>query len=165
MNTDSTADVMKGLRAYLLGFAPMGGGDTLGARLSVVPEGSPARPNRLYIVNVPDVLVYPYGIMRWMDPETSGATRGNRMAGELETILYHRPRGKAQDLEHAADVYQQAMREFADATDGLVFSRAGRRNTLPPFQDPADREVVMIRLVNDLVVWPNFLTQYDTDTP
>jgi hypothetical protein len=160
MDTTSLAAVYKGLRAHLLTFAPLGGGPTLADLLGTLPGAGAA--GKLYAGAPQEGVTYPYGVLRFAGLSGHGAHRGNRRQGDLETMLYHRPRSMALALEDAADVYEQAMREFADATGGLVFSRAQHRDTVPPFQDPADRELVMVRLVHDVVIWPQFLTQYDT---
>lgn len=77
-------------------------------------------------------------------------------------MLYGRPRSQAVTIEDAADVCDQAMLRYVDSSSGLTFSRERQRDTLPPFIDPADREVVQIRLLYSVKTWPLLLTQYSS---
>jgi hypothetical protein len=148
MTTTSTANVWRQVRSRILTYQPPTG-TTLQARLV----------GRLYHVQAPDDAPWPHaiGVLRL---RTDGAYNGDRKEGELEVTLYDRPRSRAEALEDMADVVDQAMLRYADGSNGLVFSREGRRDTLPAFLAPADREVCAIRLVYQLVVWPVYLTQH-----
>ena len=148
MSTTSTANIWRTVRSRILGYQPPTGA-TLQTRLS----------GRLYYVQAPDNAPWPHGIGTLRLP-SSGAYNSERLDGELELMLYDRPRSKAEALEDMADVADQAMLRYADGSSGLVFSRERRRDTLPAFLPPADREVVAIRLVFQLVVWPLYLTQH-----
>ena len=148
MSTTSTANIWRTVRSRILGYQPPSGA-TLQTRLG----------GRFYMVQAPDDADWPHAIGRLTLP-SSGAYNGERLEGELELQIYDRPRSKAEALEDMADVADQAMLRYADATSGLIFSRERRRDTLPAFLPPADREVVAIRLVYQLVVWPLYLTQH-----
>ncbi len=147
MTTTSTEALTQQLRTRLLTYQPPAAAATLTARIG----------GRLYIDWPPDRAVFPYGIMRLMNGDRDGAYNGERMTAEMEVQLYSNTRVNAVALEGMADVCDMAMLKYVDAGSGLVFSRQGRRDTLPPPSDPADREVVTIRLVYPLRVWPLFL--------
>jgi hypothetical protein len=148
MTTTSTANLWRQMRVRLLTYVPRSGA-TLRTRIG----------DRLYYVQAPDNAAWPHGIATLRLPN-DGAYNGERLEGELEVLLYDRPRSKQEALEDMADIADQAMLRYADGTSGLVFSRERRRDTLPANLPPADREVCGIRLVYQLVVWPLFLTQH-----
>jgi len=78
----------------------------------------------------------------------------------LEINVYHRPRLRASIAEDLADLVQSALLRWHDSSSGLVFAQGCERATIPPLPAPADRELVHVRLVCQLVAWPLFLTQY-----
>jgi hypothetical protein len=146
-DTTSTAGMYQTLRTRLLTYQPPDSAPTLASRLT-----------DLFINAAPDDVAYPYGTMRLLNRDEDGAYNGDREATDLEVMLYHRPRAKAMDLEACGDVCDQAMKGYADATSGLLFSRSRQRDTLPQFPEPADREIVGIRLLYPVVAWPRLLT-------
>ena len=157
MSTDSTDALFTMLRTKLLSFAPLAGA-TLMTRLG----GTTLNNARLWKDNIPDNAAYPLGVMRIINRASSGQYNGERETFNLEIMLYGRPRSQAVAIEDAADVCDQAMLRYSDSTSGLMFSRERQRDTLPAFADPADREVVQVRLVYSAVVWPRMLTQYSS---
>jgi len=150
MDTTSTAGIVKALRAHLLAFDPPGAQGPASAVLA----------DRLYMAQ-PDTLAYPYGLIRLMGRTVTPGSHGERETADLEIMLHERPRRLLERLEGIADAFDQAMQRYtaADAghTLGIVFSRVRRRDTLPPFSNPADRDVAQIRLVYPLTIWPGFL--------
>lgn len=147
MATTSTASLAKQLRSRLLTYAPPASAPTLNTMIG----------GRLYIDRGPDVITFEYGIMRLINRQISNDYDPVRETPELEIQLYANNASRAQALEGMADVCDMAMTDYKDATSGLTFSRGRRRDTLPPFTDPADREIIAIRLVYELVVWPLYL--------
>lgn len=158
MDTTSTVAVYEGLRVRLLDFVPVAPSPLAGGSLR-------SRGFKLFAGDfAPDKTDWSgaYGLFRLVGMVTS--TAGLREAGQLEVMLFGRPR-KVWDkqLEHYADAIDQAMKQFTDPrAGGLVFSRERSRDTLPPFPAPADREVVQIRLVYALVIYPQYLTALGT---
>ena len=149
-STASWTDIYKAVRTRLLTFAPKTG-STVGTLLG----------NRLYILQGPDTAVFPYGIMRIQSGFQSGQYKGERLAGELEIMLFARPRSQQQALNLVADTCDQAFLRYHDGSSaGLIFSRERMRNDLPAYGAEVDREVVQIQLLYQLVVWPTYLTQY-----
>lgn len=161
MNTESTELLYKALRTRLLGFTPTDPGATPGG---ATPDTlGDALGTRLFVVQAPDTVTYPYGIVRLQARQESGEYAGERETMELELLLYHRPRAKQYVLEGYADVADQAFLRYVDANGGLIFSGSRQRDTVPMNSLAADREVCAIRCVYDLIVWPEFLTQYSLE--
>jgi len=161
IDTSATKAMYGAFRTRLLGYVPV-------APLPTVKLSERARPVRLYSGGwAPDTAPYPYVLARFMNGDS--ATFMLRTPFDLELLLYDRPRAFADDLEDVADVIDQAMKQFTardpNGVRGLAFSRGRRRDTLPPFTNPADREVVAIRMVFSLVVYPQFLTVLGTALP
>lgn len=148
LDTNSTADVLELVRDRILNFAPI-----VGDPLETAIDG------RLYQVQAPDNSAFPHGVMRFINRVGNGDARRENV--DLEVMLFDRPRTRAKNLEDVADLFDQAMVGWVASSSGLVFSRGTRsRDTLPPFADPADREVVQIRLIYPLTMYVNYLTQY-----
>lgn len=161
MDTASTPAIVDAVRARVLDFVPVAPSPLAGGSLR-------SRGFKLYASGaVPDAAGWSgaYGILRPMNLLTSAA--GLRVAGDLELMLLARPRNPwGAQLEVYADAVDQAMHNVgstdAAGTRGLFFTRGRSRDTLPPFPDPADREVVQVRLVYGVVVYPRSLTALGT---
>lgn len=146
--TDSTAAIYAMIRDRILNFTPKSGSklkDTL---------------SELYVVQAPDNAKFPYGVMRFINTNRDGAYQGYRQTMEVEVQLFAQPRSEASALEVMADVADEAMLGWRQATSGLAFSFEGSRMSIPPAPPPLNSEVVQIRLTYPVVVWPAFLTQY-----
>lgn len=160
--------------------------DTLRTRLLTYPvPGSGAKLEdilgvgaaaRLYMVTPPGTLDpvndYPFGVLRGYGWRTSEAHRNERMTGVVELTLFTRPRTEAtiKALELAADYAQGALLRFKEGltgttTSGLIFVRAGTRDSLPPPTEPVDEESHTVRCTWDVVVWPRYLNQYASTLP
>jgi hypothetical protein len=154
VSTASTDLLFTQLRNRLLSFAPMGGGATLNTRLGGVAAGS----GRLWKDAVPDTAAYPFGVMRILNR----VSENERERFDLEVVLYGRPRSQAVAIEDAADVADGALLNYRDPTSGLMHTHVRQRDTLPPPVDPADREIVQVRLVYTFHAYPILLSQYVT---
>jgi hypothetical protein len=146
----STTALLTTIRTRLLDFVPADGGATLGTRLG----------NRLYETQAPADTLSPYGVYRLMNRIETDGFAGMRETGDVEVMLFTRPRSEAATLDAAADVADQALLSWAQVTDGITFARFRTRDMLPPAPDPWDRELVVVRLVFPVVVWPTYRTQY-----
>lgn len=151
MTTLSTQGIYQLIRARLLGFVPRQG-TTLNTRLA----------GRLYTVQAPDTVEYPYAVMRWIDPAATPEYDGIRKAGTLEIQVYTRPRSELWTAEGIADLIEQALNGWADGTSGITFARHVRRVTMPPAPSPMDRELCQITVMVPIVSWPLMLSQYFT---
>ena len=162
MSTDSTTALEAQLRTRLLTFQPLGGLTTVVDELGATDGGS-GIDGKLYWDRAPDDIdrttPIRWGVLRlknWRD--IPGQSEGRLC--ELEVMLYGRPRSQKATLEGVADRMDQAMVRYVDAVNGLVATSASKRNTLPPFREPADADVVQIMLEYTLRVYPASLTQY-----
>ena len=151
MTTASTQGVYQLVQDRVLNFAPLSG-DTLNTRIG----------GRLYTVQGPDVLVYPYVVMRWMAPAATDGYNGLRKSGEFEFQVLDRPRAQYWRAEGIADVIEQCFLDWGSAVSGLSFARHIRRVELPPAPSPMDREIVNIGVYVPVVSWPVMLSQYVT---
>ncbi len=151
MTTASTQSMMTDLRNRLLTFAPMSG-STLQTSLG----------GRLYVVQAPDDVTYPYAVMRLVDRRQTDGYGGFRESFEIELMVFDRPRSQQWRAEGIADVATQAFLGWDLASSGLMFSRHVRRVVMPPAPSPMDRELVQIVLFVPVVAWPVMLSQYVT---
>lgn len=159
MDTSATTAIVDAIRARILDFvpvAPLTGGTLRSRGFKVYASGA-----------VPDIAGWTgaYAILRLMNLVTSDA--GLRVRGDVELMCMARPRNPwGAQLEVYADVIDQALHNVAwrdDAgTKGLAFMQSRTRDTLPPFPDPVDREVVQVRIVQGIVIWPQMLTAQGT---
>lgn len=147
--TASTAALYQAVRSRILIFVPFNGT----ALSTVLGE-------RLWIVQAPDDAAFPYGTMRFINTNALGEYNGDKLVMDLEVMLYDTPRSHQAALEGYADIADQSLLRWSDASSGLIFTRERSRYSLPVFPPPADREVCGVRLVYPLSVWPTFITQY-----
>lgn len=154
-------DVLDRLRTRLLTFQPLHGqGDPLSTQLdcALAVDGSGIWNGGLYVDQAPDNAAYPYAVMRFAS-QREGAYGGDRLAGELEIQVYGRPRAMLASVKGIADTMQQALQRWSDTSgQALILSHEDRRETLPMYGSPADREVCAERLVFDIVAWPRYLS-------
>lgn len=151
--TASTAAFYTALRQYLVNYI----GPNEDALSDILASDVNNNP-RLYIVRAADDIGFPYGVMR-LETTNAGDHHGLRLEGMLEIQLFGRPWTQGDDIEHAADLVEQAMYAFLFNSDGLAFCHGKQRQTLPPGIDPADSEVYTVRLVFTLAIWPAYLTR------
>lgn len=149
--TDYTDALYDAIRIRMLTFQPADGGTTLAERLSgglsleVPPDDSPS----------------PYVVIRFVDLRHRRGQRG-RLTAECEAQFFHSPRSKTRELQRIADVADQAMFDWEYSSGGLIVCTGYRRQTLPAFSESADPEMIRVRTIYDLVIYPAFLTQYLT---
>jgi hypothetical protein len=167
VSTDSTTGLEAVLRTRLLTFEPLDGSGPVASALGSTQTGAGADGN-LYWDRAPDNLdrimaaqgdPLRWGVLRlknWRD--IPGQSEGKLT--ELEVMLYGRPRSQRATLQGVADRMDQAMVRWVDAESGVVAASTSTRNTLPPFKEPADADVVQVMLEYTLRVYPAYLTQY-----
>ena len=147
----STEAIIVLIRARLLTFAPMGGGSTLATLLG----------SRLYHEQAPADATYPYAVFRLLNRVESDGFSGMRESGDVEILFLDKPRVNEFAAHAAADVADQAMLDWNDVTAGIAFSRFRARDTLPPANmSPMDRDLIIVRCLYPVVLWPTYRTQY-----
>jgi hypothetical protein len=159
----STAGLLATLRDRLLNFDRLAG-DTLATILGT--SAGAGSGGKLFIVQAPDNVTDPanapsrWGVMALKNRRTGGTEQSARDMIDLEVMLFARPRSQQAAMEEAADACDEAMLRYQNLDADLVGNWGRLRNTLPVMTEPADREVVQIRLMYTLVVYPDHLTQY-----
>lgn len=124
-------------------------GQTLDAALS----------GRLYRVAAPDTATYPYGLMRIQSPQIAPDTDGLKMTADLEVLFFGRPRATQPEIEALGDRAVAVLMPYRDASSGLVYVASATSEALPEFPAPADANVVQVRVLAKLHLWPVFLSR------
>ena len=145
----STQALLTAIRTRLLTFVPISGA-TLTSRLG----------GRLYVVQAPATVTYPYGIVRLVNRAQTDGFGGYRETGDVEVEILSKPRSEQWVVEGALDVCDQALLEWWAAPAGLQWARHRVRDTLPVPPDPMDRDVVIGRALYGYVAWLDYLLQY-----
>lgn len=116
--------------------------------------------DRIYRSQAPDDADVPYIVLRAINAQTDPAFNNTRVNFDLEVMVFGRPRSAEQTVETIADLVEQALLTWREsgATLGLSFARTSLRDTLPPLPDPANRELVQVRLLIECATWPRYLT-------
>jgi hypothetical protein len=116
----------------------------------------------MYVSRAPDQPTFPFATLRLSEQQRTGEYQGMRKTAMMEIMLVGRPWLMLEDLEHGADLVEQSLLNFHYKRDGLIFSRSSTRDTIPPMSSPADAEVCMVRIVANVIIWPQYLTRYTT---
>lgn len=104
--------------------------------------------------------LYPYATYRLTNRVETDGFAGMRETGDVEVLLFHKPRSKQWELERCADVADEAFLDWNDVSAGIAFSRFRTRDTLPVPLESMDRDLVTIRLLFPVVLWPTYRTAY-----
>lgn len=117
--------------------------------------------DRLYVLQAPDDAAYPFLEWRLVNRTTGAGDDGRfRENADLEVQCHARPRSSLAAAEAIMDRVEAALLQWSTATPAglLTVRRMVQRDTLPPFPDPADREVIQIRAVFALTWWAPYRT-------
>ncbi len=143
MSSASTKAILGTIRARLVAFVPLTG-TALGSA-------------RVYANGPLEGAAFPYIVLRLVNQIPDGL----RMTADLEAVVFHRPRSKAAEAEDMADVFSGAMLQWVDREgQGLIAVLDWLRDSVAPFSEPADRELVQVRMIYSLLLYPEYLTQY-----
>jgi hypothetical protein len=159
MSTATTLAVLREIRNRLLTFAPMGGGATLKVLIGSTTSGS-GSDGKLFLNQAPDNISGFWGILRLIDFPQTGFDGGFLIRGQAELILYGRPRKVQSDVERMADLVTEAWLHWATNASGHISATAIQSRFAIPYEEPADRELVAVRLVLPFRCIPSFLLQY-----
>jgi hypothetical protein len=159
MSLSSMTGALQILRSRLLTFTPATG-STLATLLGSTTSGA-GSDGKLYLNQAPDNLTGFYGVLRLIDAPQTGMDGGFLMRCTAELILYGRPRNQQSAVERMADVVQQAWLWYGDTeVNGvLITDRVINRFTIP-YEEPADRELVAVRMLLPFRLAPQYLVQY-----
>lgn len=167
MATTSTKAMYAAIRNRLLTFAPMGGGATLDTRLRALRTTpvtyAAVGKARLYAQDPPENAVHPFGVIRLLPRTADGAHHEQREFFDCELQFVDRPFDYYWELQDLADLADQAMLRWADASGGFIGCKGRIRQTVPraPIGSPADRETVQELIRYSLIAWPSYITQYN----
>jgi hypothetical protein len=104
---------------------------------------------------------YPYATYRLTNRLETDGFAGMRETADVELLIWGRPRGtQLWTVERVADVADEAFLAWQSVSDGIAFSRFRTRDTLPMPPDPMDRDVVTVRCLYPVVLWPTYRTAY-----
>ncbi len=111
-------------------------------------------PGGIHAGGPPDDAPYPLLAFRLYNGQESAGYAGARHGTTLEVQLFSRPRADSDRLEALADLTAAALTSYRDYTKGVHLVTLADRDTLPPFSEAADPEVITARLVFGLVLYP-----------
>jgi hypothetical protein len=159
MSTTTTLAVLREIRTRLLTFSPKGGGSTLATLIGATSTGSGA-DGKLFINQAPDNVTGFWAILKLIDYPQQGFDGGFLIRGQAELILYGRPRKVQAEVERMADLVMEAWLHWATSTSGHLSAMAIQSRFAVSYEEPADRELVAVRLVLPFRCIPSFLLQY-----
>lgn len=159
MSTASTLAILQTVRSHLLTYVPSSG-STLAVLLGATTSGA-GSDGKLYLDHAPDHITGFYGLMRLIDAPVEGWNGGRTMRGLIELHLFGRPASQLAAVNRMADVVAEAWRDYQCSEAGTarcIVARDIQTRTVIPFDLPADREVVLVRLLLPFLAVPQFLT-------
>ena len=174
-NTASSDRLAQTVQTRLLTFTPLSHADT-GTRTiaTLLGNDASAPAGRMYLDAAPDNVVYPYALLRLSGPIPRGDDGGFQMRGFFELQFFDKPRSQTRSyggvtllrpvaLNAMADIATAAWRDFAitEIDDTLVAERITVRGDVP-YTEPANRELVQVRMLLPFYCTPNFIAQYST---
>lgn len=159
MSTSSLTGVLQIIRTRLLSFAPATG-STLATQLGSTASGA-GSDGKLYLNQAPDNITGFWGVLRLINAPQEGMDGGLMLRCEAELILYAQGRTNQSAVERMADTVEQAWLwyGYAEVNGTIIAGKITNRFPIP-YQPPADRELVAIRLVLPFRTTPQFLVQY-----
>lgn len=118
---------------------------------------------RIYARQAPDVVQFPYVLLRIINRQTDPRYNNTRETFDIEALCHNRPRSKEpteRDTEILGDLVKQALLTWKESGYdlGLSFGREARGETLPVEPAPGDAEIVTVRVVVSCASWPKYLT-------
>lgn len=116
--------------------------------------------SKVYVSQAPDNTTGLYVVVRIINGQTDAQFNNLKENFDIECMCFGRPRSAQQSVESLGTVVKQALLSWRDSslTDGLTFGQTAQRDVLPPNPDPADRELVQVRVVVSCTTWPTYLT-------
>lgn len=132
-------------RVRLLTHRRAPGAQTLAERLpGGVSQGTPS-----------DQATYPYGVFRFLNVRETPDQGDPRWQGSVELFVFHGSRAEADALEETTDMGVAALVSYRDLDRGVHRVRLADRDTMPPFTERSDPEVIQTRTVFDILLVPN----------
>jgi hypothetical protein len=156
-DTSSTYGIYGTLRRALLEYVDPINGQSIA---SLTGGRSP-----VYVVaNHEQTPVYPYLTLRLTMVSDTG-TNSYRQTANLEVMVLGKPAAQAVTVEALADLCDAALTGYTEMSSGVMCGRGRTRQTVPRFDDPADRDVVAVMLDYTLFLWPRTTTDRAPNAP
>jgi hypothetical protein len=162
MSTTSWVGVQQIIRTRLLTFVPTGGGTTLKVRLGSTVTGS-GSDGKLFLNQAPDSVLSSglWAVLRIIDAPLAGMDGGLMIRATAELMIYGRPRSSQSSVESCGDVIYEAWHNYRHGESGGVIIASDITNRfMIPYREPADRDLVALRLLLPFRCAPIFLTRY-----
>lgn len=157
MSTASSVAILQAIRTRLLTFTPQTG-STLAVLLGTLTGAG--SDGKLYLNAAPDTVTYPYGVLRLIGRDPDGDDGRFLQKPIAELHFYHRPRSNTAACEALADRVEEAWHHWVATTGDIISARAIEGRVTITFSDPADRELVCVRMLLPFRVAPSYLTRY-----
>lgn len=160
-NTGSWLGVQRLIRTRLLGFTSISGGSSLATLIGSTTSGS-GSDGKIFLNQAPDDVTGFWAILRVIDDPKDGADGRLMIRATAELQLFGRPRRVQAQVEAMADLVEEAWMNFSHTEiDGhLSAMGVSNRFAVPYESDPADRELVQVRLLLYFRCVPQFLLKY-----
>jgi hypothetical protein len=162
-STASWTGILQLARTRLLTFVSISGGSSLATRLGATASGS-GSDGKLFLDQAPDSVTSSgfWGILRTIDEPPDGADGGLMLKGAFELQLFARGRTNAAAMRGMADLCVEAWHGWVHTEVGGHISSMGVTNRfmVPYESDPADRELVQVRMLLAFRCTPMFLLKY-----
>lgn len=143
----STFSLIETLRTQLLNFvSPAPGAVSIASLIN----------KRFWITQAPDKASYPYGVMRIPERRNRRPPR-YRNEIDVEVQFFGRKRSDMQLIDQMADTAEQALIGFMIADQGAGMIQTCQRNEVIYDNDPADREIMQVRLLFSGYVYVAYL--------
>lgn len=133
---------------------------TLADFLATLAGGGSAVTPRLWIDWPPNDAAYPYGVLATRLAPSAGVAGQQRVAGIAEVMLYARSAADRPALKDAGDLAVRAFTGWANTTDvddGLLVVTGASAQSIPAPSEPADRELITIRVTASFYAHPAWL--------
>jgi hypothetical protein len=159
MTTATMTAVLNTIKSHLLSFTSAGGGSTLATLLGSTTSGS-GSDGKLFLNQAPDNLTGFWAILKIQDAPQQGFDGGMMIRGQAELIFYAQGRRNQAAIERMADLVTEAWHLWAYDASGHISAMHITSRFPIPYLDPADRELIAVRLLLPFRCVPTFLSQY-----
>ena len=159
-STASWMGVQRLIRSHLLEFQSVSGGSDLATLLGATSTGS-GSDGKFFFNQAPDKMTGFWAVFRVIDDFKDGADGRLMIRGTAELSLFAHGRRFQSQVEAMGDLIEEAWLQFRYTEVGGHLSATGIANRfLIPYTEPADRELVHLRMLLAFRCTPMFLLKY-----
>lgn len=155
--------VLQAIRTRLLTYQPPASASTLAVLLGSTSVGA-GSDGKLFLNQAPDSISGFWAILRLIDAPQTGLDGGFMIRATCELQFFAQGRKNQAAVERMADTALQAWTGWldTDAAGNCIAARDITNRFAVPYEDPADRELVQIRMLLPFMTTPAFLTTVAT---